>query len=135
MSGMMNGVRMLTLPGGQRVWLMDSISYIDARARGEIVVSGSHGGGAAARYAVPVAPRLVVFNDAGVGKDEAGIAGLKLLDALGIAAAAVSHASARIGEAEDAWETGVLSHVNASARQMGLRPGMTVQEAVQFAAG
>ncbi len=131
----MEGLRVMRSPRGRRIWLMDSISYIDARARDAIVISGSHGGGAAARYAAPVAPLLVVFNDAGVGKDAAGIVGLGMLDAMGIAAAAVSHTSARIGEAEDVWKAGVLAHVNASAARLGLRPGMTVQEAVQLLEG
>ena len=40
----------------------------------------------------------MILNDAGVGRDEAGIAALAYLDALGIAAATVSHESCRIGD-------------------------------------
>ncbi len=115
---------------GRRVLLMDSISYITEDARGQIVVSGSHGGSAAARYAAPIKPRLVVFNDAGVGKDEAGIAGLSILQEAGVAAVAVHHTSARIGEAEDAWNSGIISHVNALAASMGLQPAMKLKEAI-----
>ena len=42
--------------------------------------------------------RAAVFNDAGIGLDDAGIAGLSRLQSIGMAAVAVSHASARIGD-------------------------------------
>jgi nucleotidyltransferase/DNA polymerase involved in DNA repair len=71
---------------------------------------------------------MYVFNDAGVGKDGAGIAALGLLDADRIAAVAVAHTSARIGEALDTWERGVVSHLNAAARQLGLREGEPLRE-------
>ena len=49
------------------------------------------------------AARLYAFNDAGIGKDGAGIAALAMLDAAGQPAVAVAHTSARIGEAADTW--------------------------------
>ena len=60
-------------------------------------------------------PALVVFNDAGGGKNAAGVASLAELEREGIAAAAVSHESARIGDALDAWENGVVSRANGPA--------------------
>ncbi len=117
-------------PSSPRIILLDSISYIAEDARDQIVVSGSHGGSAAARYALPVRPRLVVFNDAGVGKDQAGIVGLAMLDEVRVAAVAVAHTSARIGEAADTWESGIIAHVNQAAARLGLRPGMRLQESI-----
>ncbi|MGE5738068.1 MAG: hypothetical protein ACM34F_04200, partial [Betaproteobacteria bacterium] len=75
--------------------------------------------------------RAAFFNDAGIGKDDAGIAALRMLDARGIAAGAVSHATARIGDARDMWDHGVLSRVNPSARRLGLAPGDRLQSALQ----
>lgn len=104
--------------------VVDSITELrPGRDADCIAVSGSHGGISSARYALAARPLLSVFNDAGVGKDGAGTAALQLLDGEGQAAAAVSHDSARIGEARDAWENGVVSAVNAAARSLGLRPG------------
>ncbi len=117
-------------PSALQIILLDSISYIAEDARDQIVVSGSHGGSAAARYALPIRPRLVVFNDAGVGKDGAGIAGLTMLDEAEIAAVAVAHTSARIGEATDTWVAGIIAHVNQTAARLGLRPGARLQEAI-----
>ena len=116
---------------GLPVYLLDSVTEGGQEQTGAIVVTGSHGGLSAARYALNYRPLLVVFNDAGIGKDEAGVAGLKVLEDAGIAAAAVSHTSARIGEANDTWESGVLSRVNAEAKALGLKPGVPLREAIE----
>ena len=121
--------------GGLAVWgvplmLLDSIAAAGEPARGAVVVSGSHGGASAARYAIAVRPLLTAFNDAGVGKDDAGIAGLSMLQAAGLAALTVSHTSARIGEACSTLEEGIVSHVNAAAAALGARPGQRLRNLV-----
>jgi len=124
-------VAKVRLPGTAiPVFLLDSVTEGGEEQTGQVVVTGSHGGVSAARYALAYRPLLVVFNDAGIGKDEAGVAGLSVLEKAGIAAAAVAHTSARIGEARDTWESGVISRVNAPARGLGLEPGLSVQEAL-----
>ena len=102
---------------------MDSITQLTAEDAGAIVVSGSHGGVSSARYALEVPLRAVFFNDAGVGKDDAGIAALDILQAGGVACGAVSHASARIGDCEDMWMYGIVSHVNRAAAELGIAAG------------
>jgi hypothetical protein len=71
---------------------------------------------------------MAFFNDAGVGKDDAGIAALDMLEARGVAGGTVSHTSARIGDSQDMWDHGVVSHVNARARAMGVLPGQVLSE-------
>ena len=95
-------------------------------------MSGSHGGVSAASFVVdhPHRPLIVFFNDAGIGKDRAGIAGLPMLEAIGVAACAYSHESARIGEAADGLSRGVISHLNGRARALGLTEGLPVAHAV-----
>ena len=78
--------------------------------------------------AVPL--KLVVLNDAGVGKDDAGIAALEMLQARGVACATVSHSTARIGDALDSWEHGVLSHLNEAALALGLKAGEPLKAAL-----
>lgn len=119
------------LTAGGRVLLVDSITQIGPADAGRWVVSGSHGGSSSASYALAVPLALAVFNDAGVGKDEAGIAALGLLQAQGRAAATVAHDSARIGDARDAWAHGVVSHVNAAAAALGLAPGQRLRDALR----
>lgn len=124
---------MQTIPA--HVVLLDSVAEVAPRHAGLCVVTGSHGGVSAARYAAAVKARIYIFNDAGIGKDEAGIAALALLDAQGIAAATVAHASARIGEADETWSAGLVSAVNATAaRDFGLSPGMRVSSALALSA-
>ena len=63
--------------------LLDSITEAGLQHRGAVLVSGSHAGASVVRYALAAQPLLVVFNDAGVGKDHAGIAALATLEAAG----------------------------------------------------
>lgn len=116
---------------GGRVIVIDSIGQLAAGDEGAIVVSGSHGGSSAGSIATAWPLRLVFFNDAGVGKDDAGIASLPMLQARGIAGATVANTSARIGDALDAWQHGVVSHVNAAAIALGVQVGASVQAAVE----
>ena len=99
--------------------LVDSITQAVGGGAGAVVVSGSHGGLSAGQFALEARVALAVFNDAGVGKDDAGIAALPWLDAAGIAACTVAHTSARIGQADSTWHDGVVSHANATARAQG----------------
>jgi hypothetical protein len=112
--------------------LIDSISEITAAMGGAVVVSGSHGGRSAATFALGIrpVPHAVFFNDAGIGKERAGIVALHGLEPAGIVAATYSHNSARIGDAADGFESGVVSAVNAAAAAAGLEAGQTVAEAV-----
>lgn len=115
--------------------LVDSIAELTASDAGCLAISGSHGGLSAARYALAVRPLLSIFNDAGVGLNRAGIAGLVQLDANGLAACTVSHHSACIGVAQSTWDTGVISHANSQAMALGVRPGMRVSALVMAIEG
>jgi hypothetical protein len=117
-------------PGGT-VLLMDSITKVAADDAGAIVVSGSHGGTSSAEFALEVPLKLVFFNDAGVGKDAAGIAALAMLQARDVAAGTVAHTSARIGDARDMWEHGVISHLNAHAGALDLTVGERLGDALR----
>lgn len=113
------------------VVVAESVTRLGAEVRGAVLVAGSHAGVIAAYFAARAGARAVILNDAGVGKDAAGIAGLAYLDAIGMAAAAVAHTSARIGDGADTLARGVVSHVNSSAAACGVTPGMTCREAAE----
>ena len=97
-----------------------------------IVVTGSHGGllGGRPETALKYDVLGALYNDAGIGKDDAGISRLPALDARGIAAATVSAASARIGDARSAYEDGIVSWVNNRAAALGLREGISARDFV-----
>jgi hypothetical protein len=109
--------------------LADTATKLDARAAGRVILTGSHGGRYAAYLTLLAHPRAVVHNDAGIGKDEAGIAVLAMAETLGVAGATVSHASCRIGDAADMVERGSISFANATAAALGVHPGMACRAA------
>ena len=115
----------------------DSASLVTSEDADALIVTGSHGGALAGRpsYGLVTTPRGAVFNDAGVGIDEAGIARLAILDAQGVPAVTVGADSAQIGDARAAWDDGVISHVNAVAAALGLTPGDRVPDFAAKLAG
>ena len=110
--------------------LVDSITELGPQDEGCIAVSGSHGGMSSARYALAARPLLTVFNDAGGGLDNAGLAALDFLQTNNLAACTVAHHSARIGEARSTLTSGIVNHLNASALDLGIQRGWTCQQVV-----
>jgi hypothetical protein len=115
-----------------QVWALDSASLVLPEHKDSIVVTGSHGGllGNRPETALKYDVLGAIYNDAGIGKDAAGTSRLPALDTRGIAAATVSSASARIGDARSTYEDGIISRVNARAASLGLREGISAREFV-----
>ena len=115
-----------------QVWALDSASLVLTEHKNAIVVTGSHGGllGGKPDTALKYDVLGALYNDAGIGKDEAGISRLPSLDARGIPAATVSAASARIGDARSTYEDGIVSLINKRAEALGLREGISSSEFV-----
>ena len=115
-----------------QVWALDSASLVLPEHREGIVVTGSHGGllGGRPETALKYDVRGALYNDAGIGKDGAGVSRLPALDARGIPAATVSAASARIGDARSTFEDGIVSRINKSAAALGLRAGPSARDFV-----
>lgn len=109
----------------------DSVTALGADACGAVLVTGSHGGRIAAQYASTAGVRAAIFNDAGRGCDDAGVAGVRALDDVGMAAAAVAHASARIAVAADTLARGIIAFANDGASRLGVAPGMRCGEAAE----
>jgi hypothetical protein len=107
-------------------WALDSASAVGPEHLGAIVVTGSHGGllGGRPETALKYDAVAALFNDAGIGIDEAGVTRLPALAARGIAAATVAAASARIGDARSTYEDGILTRVNSCAAALGIAPGI-----------
>ena len=110
--------------------ICDSVTTLKAESRNAAVLSGSHGGTYAAFLAAEAGVRAIILNDAGVGWENAGIAGLALLEGIGTPAATVSYLSARIGDGEDMRRRGIISHANPCALGLGVEAGMRAIEAL-----
>ena len=120
----------LKLP--EAVILLDSLGDIQPDNTSPILVCASHCGdnGAFARKLKSCSVEAVFLNNAGIGKNQAGISGLAHYGAQNILACAVDHNSAEIGIGRDTWESGIISHTNTQAQDAGIRIGDTVKEAV-----
>jgi hypothetical protein len=115
-----------------QVWALDSASLVSPEHKNSIVVTGSHGGllGGKPETALKYDVKAALYNDAGIGIDEAGVSRLPALDSRGIPAATVSAASARIGDARSTYEDGTVSRVNARAAALGLHAGLSARDFV-----
>ncbi|BCX17603.1 MAG: hypothetical protein KatS3mg117_1285 [Geminicoccaceae bacterium] len=111
--------------------ILDTVTKLRPEQAGRVAVCASHGGLYAAWCAAVAGVRAVVLCDAGIGKDEAGVAGLRWLDELGLPAVALDHDRSRIGDGRDAWERGVASRVNRAAAALGAAPGQRTPELVE----
>lgn len=118
---------------GRRIVTMDSARYVDARNTDQdVVVPASYIGVLPARMVAVHRPRGVIGHDACGGKDGAGIAGLWYLEALGIPAATADGMTAEMGNGEDLYVNGVVSHVNYPAERCGVQVGMSVRRAADL---
>jgi hypothetical protein len=113
---------------------MDSVSLVMPGDAGQIVVTGSHGGllGGTRDAALAVDALAALYNDAGIGADEAGVGRLPALDARGIAAATVDAMTARIGDGLSTYRDGIVSRLNGTARARGGRVGISAIELVEL---
>jgi hypothetical protein len=126
------GKEIMNSKSGTPILLADSITHVpDQSPIPAVIICGSHGGWAAAVFAAQKRVKGVIFNDAGGGKDRAGIAGIFFLEKQGIYAATVDAFSARIGIAGET-EAGIVSHVNALGKKAGIRPGIPAREAAEI---
>ncbi len=114
-----------------RICTASSSATASSDCRGQVLVSGSYGGEYNAFHAGKWGLRGVILNDAGVGKNDAGIRGLAYLDRVGLAAAAADARTCHIGDAEHMLAHGIISHVNAAAQAVGCRPGDSALECAQ----
>jgi hypothetical protein len=108
----------------------DSVTTL-GDVRGKVLVAGSHGGIVAAFLGATAGAHALILNDAGIGKERAGIAGLAWLEAIGMAAATVDCMSARIGDGADTLAHGVISHANRYAAACGVVAGQSCREAAE----
>ena len=116
-------------PKGYRIVAMDSNSQVTPENRKDIILTGSHGGLVGSAPVVKHPVLAAFYNDAGGGKEQAGISRLPRLQEAGILGATVDARTAQIGIGLETYEYGIISHVNPLARDWGILPGMAAKEA------
>jgi hypothetical protein len=113
-----------------RILAFDSSTYLwDKPTRAtDVVAIGSYCG---TRVLAPIFTRgvkAIIATDAGIGKDEAGISGLKHGETIGVPVAAVAVMSAETSNGRSTL-LGTISRANAPARALGVTEGMLAYEA------
>jgi uncharacterized protein YunC (DUF1805 family) len=109
------------------IFCVPASSYVNETHRGQVIISGSYGGDYNAFHAGKWGLRGVVLNDAGIGKDNAGIHGIEYLEQIGLAAATADVNTCHIADGEHMLEHGVVSFVNSFAIGLGCKRGDTVR--------
>lgn len=109
-----------------KVLTVDTITKLTGEHVAQVVIGASHGGVYAGHCAAEGKVRAVILNDAGIGRERAGVGSLDYLDGFGIAAATADSLSCRIGDGRDMRESGVVSFVNRTAAALGCAAGQTV---------
>jgi hypothetical protein len=118
-----------------RIVALDSSSYLDPHPTGptDVIVVGSYCG---TRILAPIFTRgvkAVIATDAGIGKDEAGISGLKHGEQIGVPVATIVTMSAETSNGRSTL-LGEISRANAQARALGVFPGQVAYEAAAMLA-
>jgi hypothetical protein len=113
-----------------RIVALDSSSYIPANPTGpgDVIAVGSYCGTRVLAEIFSRGVKAVIATDAGIGKDEAGISGLKYGETIGVPVAAIVTMSAETSNGRSTL-LGEISRVNAQARALGVAPGMAAYEA------
>jgi len=115
--------------GNRKIVVADSAAAMDESTKGDVFVDGSHCGINVGEITIHSGVGAMIGNDAGLGKNDAGIVALKMCDEHGIPAAAVAAMSAKIGNGRSTYEQGKISVVNEAAKKLGVSVGMSAKEA------
>lgn len=124
---------MHTTPAGRSVVCTDSIAFGLAEDRDtNVLVTAGHTGRSAVPYLERVRPFGFICSDGGRGRDDAGIAGLELVEPLGLAGATVDARLAAMGDGHSTYRDGVISAANRWAALAGVEVGMSAVEAAKL---
>ncbi|WP_193312770.1 cupin domain-containing protein [Georgenia subflava] len=120
-------------PGGHNVVVTNSIA--DALPEDKdtnVLCTAGHTGRSVVEYIVGFRPYGFICSDGGVGKNDSGLTALEPANDAGIAGAAVSAQTARMGDGKSTWADGVISAMNDLARDAGVTVGMSAREAAHL---
>lgn len=128
-SDVTNRTVMQTHKDGRQVICTDSIAFGRPEDLRNVLVTAGHTGRSAVPYLLRVRPHGFICSDGGKGREDAGVAGLFLVEKEGLAGATVDARIARMGEGLSSYHDGIISAANALAKAAGVEVGMTAAEA------
>lgn len=114
-----------------RIVVSDSISYGGDRiGPDDVLVVASYSGVASFVHGLRRGVKAIIGHDAGIGKEEAGVSGLKFAQAHGVPAAAVSASTAALANGPSMLRA-AISRCNEAARALGVREGQNALDAAR----
>jgi len=116
-------------PEGRQVVCTDSIAFGLPEDSRNVLVTAGHTGRSAVPYLLRVRPFGFICSDGGKGREDAGVVGLAMVEAEGLAGATVDARRARMGDGLSSYRDGVISAANALALAAGVRVGMPAAQA------
>ncbi len=112
-----------------RILSADSMTYFDERiGNRDVLIGGSYAARMTMAWAMRLGARAIVAHAAGVGKDDAGISGLRLAQEYQVPALACETMSARLAVGVSVYE-GEVGHANQVAQSLGVEIGQSIAEA------
>jgi hypothetical protein len=118
-----------------RIVVSDSISYgADRIGPNDVLVVASYSGVASFIHGLRRGVKALIGHDAGIGKDEAGVSGLRFAQAHGVPAAAVSADNAALANGPSMMGA-AISRCNEAARALGVREGQNTLDAARCLLG
>lgn len=118
-----NRVVMEVTEDGRQVVCTDSIAFGQPEDRRNVLVTAGHTGRSAVPYLLEVSPFGFICSDGGKGRDDAGVAGLCIVEEHGLAGATVDARQARMGDGLSSYHDGVISACNRWADAAGVMVG------------
>ncbi|MEI7783021.1 MAG: hypothetical protein WCK08_01455 [Betaproteobacteria bacterium] len=127
-----NRTVMETAADGRQVVCTDSIAFALPEDVRNVLVTAGHTGRSAVPYLLKAKPHGFICSDGGKGREDAGMAGLALVEAEGLAGATVDARRARMGDGLSSYHDGIISACNALARAAGVQVGMPAAQAASL---
>ena len=131
-SDVTNRTVMQTHTDGRQVICTDSIAFGLPEDVRNVLVTAGHTGRSAVPYLLRVRPHGFICSDGGKGREDAGVAGLFMVEREGLAGATVDARIARMGDGLSSYHDGIISAANALAKAVGVEIGMTAAEAADL---
>lgn len=124
---------METHASGRAVICTDSIAFGLPEDRDtNVLVTAGHTGRSAVPYLERVHPHGFICSDGGRGREDSGMAGLALVEPLGLAGATVDATRAAMGDGHSSYRDGIISAANTHATRAGVEVGMAAPDAARL---
>lgn len=122
---------MYTTPAGRSIVCTDSIAFGLPEDGDNVLVTAGHTGRSAVPYLLGVAPFGFICSDGGKGRDDAGVAGIYLVEEHGLAGATVDARTSPMGDGLASYHQGVISACNRHAATAGVEVGQPAATAAR----